>query len=348
MKVLLSVLIGVSTINQAKLIEKLLREKGYDVEYKNYIHFSDINNKDVYGAIWFQLCSTEYISPIIPAYVMSKKPKIVYITIEGVPYGSILSNENINQIEFICNSNFTKECLEKAGLRVKDVVHHAIDISLSENILSSINKQEESNGKCKLIYVGRHDPRKNLQALSNAIDILNSKIPDDYILYLITDPSAKDLFNKKNCVYLGDFGSFPYTEVLKYIAMSNYMVFPSWSEGFGLPVLEANSLGIPVIHCWFPPLSEFSSKDFNFVFDYAERRLVINEATGGDIKVKRQWWVFHIYPPEFLAEMMIYAIDVFKNKKDEYHDYCKKAFEHASNWDYRKIYPKLLKHLGIE
>jgi len=80
-------------------------------------------------------------------------------------------------------------------------------------------------------------------------------------------------------------------------------------------------------------------KDFNFVFDYVEERLV----NQGHV----QYWVFHEYPPEFLADMIDYAIDVYLNKKDEYNEYCIKAREHALKWDYRLIYPKLLKHIGI-
>lgn len=352
MKVLFSILIGVSTLNQAKLIEKLLKEKDFEVEYKYSISINDLNNKDVYGALWFQLATVDYITPIIAPYVMTKKQKAIYVTIEGIPHRSLLTNENLKKLEFIANSNFTKECLEQIGLKVIDVVHHAIDKEKFDEISQYAREQKIKEGnlerKCRLIYVGRHDPRKNLQTLSMAIDVLNEKVPNDFVLRIISDPPAKNLFNKNNCEWIGSFGELSYEEVLKQIALSDYLVFPTISEGFGLPLLEANALGIPAIHCWFPPLSEFSSKDFNFVFDYVDKQLVLNSAPLKDKHVYRQWWVFHIYPLEYLIEMMLYAIDIFKNNKEEYNDFCIKAQDHAFNYDYRIIYPKLLNHLGIK
>jgi len=104
--------------------------------------------------------------------------------------------------------------------------------------------------------------------------------------------------------------------------------------------LEANALGLPAIHCWLPPLSEFSSKDFNFVFDYLYEKKVPEGRT--------QDWIFHIYDPEHLYDMLNYALDVFHDNPEEYDQYSTQAIKHAYKWDYKKIYPKLLKHLNID
>ena len=111
-------------------------------------------------------------------------------------------------------------------------------------------------------------------------------------------------------------------------------------EGFGLPVLEANALGVPALHAWIPPLSEFSSKDFNFVWDWSGHIEVV--------EIKTQFWLFHTYPTEMLMQMFEYAIDTYYNDRKAYDEYCRKAVRHVSQWDYRKVYPQLLQYIGIE
>jgi len=348
LKVIISCLKAVSTQQQANLIQKLLEENGYEVEFKSNISATDVRKPDNVAFMYFTLATVPFIGsavfPAIYAKQRAKKPFASYVTVEGIPTKAISFCSNIPKLEFIANSNFTGECLTKAGLNVIDVVHHALDIALCDEAISQsrILKEQlnaEYKDKCKFVYVGRDDPRKGLNLLSVAIDILNEKRKDDYVVLLHSDSTAKNKLPQDNVILRSTFGSLPYFEVLELIAACDYMVFPSVCEGFGLPVLEANGVGIPVVHAWFPPLLEFSSKDFNFVFDYVEEKEVPQRHA--------QFWLFHNYTPEALADMMSEAIDVWKNKPKEYIKFCGQAKAHAENWDYHKIYPHLLKHLGI-
>ena len=340
MKILISPLYATSVLNQAWLIRRLIESKGYDCEFKSTISVFDIKNENNVGFLWFTLATIQFIGDAIFPYLYCDKPKAVYVTVEGIPTKANVLCSNLDKLQLVANSKFTKESLERVGLNVVDVVHHAINWNLCDKI--SLNPKGLGNkftDKCKLIYVGRNDPRKALDRLSKAIDILNEKGVKDWVLFLHTEASAKDMFDKPNCVLLPNFGGFSYEDTLHLIASCDYLVFPTMCEGFGLPLLEANALGKPAIHCWFPPLSEFSSKDFNFVFDYIEEAWAKCGAT--------QYWIFHQYAPEQLAEMIMYAIDVYHNSKEEYQEYCFKAKKHAKNWDYKKIYKKLLKMIGV-
>jgi len=169
--------------------------------------------------------------------------------------------------------------------------------------------------------------------------MLNDKNIQNYIVLLHTDASAQSLFNKPNCFLLSHFGSKSYVDTLALMAACDYLIFPSVCEGFGLPVLESNAVGKPSIHCMFPPLSEFSSDKFNFVWDYDIKEIVKQD--------NLQYWIFHDYPEFVLADTMKWAIDVFYDSKQEYQEYCQRAKEHAKKWSYKKIYPRLLKHLNI-
>jgi len=357
MRVVFSVMSAISIINQAKLIEKLLKELGHEVLYKNTWSVYDLRNKDNDAFLWFSLGIPPFIDGVIFPYLHNRdhigKPMAVYVTAEGVPTVAARVCTNLPKIELIANSQHTKELLEKAGLKVIDWVHHAIDYKFMQSIVKETQEgrnrfkqilDKKFPGKCKIIYFARDDPRKRLDKLANAMKLLKAANLPDYVLILHTDPSAqakfKEILKDGKAAMITTYGSLPFEEAMKLVAACDYAIFPTSAEGFGLPLLEANALGLPVIHPWIPPLSEFSSKDYNFVFDYLFTRLVSYRAA--------QEWLFYEYDEADLAEMMAYAIDVYHNKREEYQEYRQKALENSRNWDYRKIYPKLLKHLGIK
>lgn len=105
-------------------------------------------------------------------------------------------------------------------------------------------------GKRYICYVGRHLPHKNLPRLIEAHKILLEKHPD-LILAIVgkTDNNAALLMDKiedeqkKNIIFTG----FVSEGQLKWLYQNTACyVFPSLSEGFGLPSLEAMAHGAPV------------------------------------------------------------------------------------------------------
>jgi len=335
--VLASVLNSSSTNNQFGLISKLFEENNILMKRVTTVANPELEKDDVLGAFWFQLASAPFIQDAVVPYLFSNKPRIVYVTIEGVPRKGNYIHTNIPRMKFTAVSKFVAKCLTLAGLKVERITHHAIDVQISKNAVKqsdTLRRQLENEYKerVKFLYVGRHDPRKGLKNLATAIKILNDKgLSDKFVVLLITNPEAEILFKDlPNTNLIKHEGSLVYADVLKFMASVDYGVFPSFAEGFGLPVLEQNSVGKPVVHAWFEPLSEFSSQDFNFVFDFIEIQPVKCGVT--------QDWLFHLYPPEYLAEMMADAIDVYYNNRKEYEEYCKKAMEHTKKWDYKKIY----------
>jgi len=360
MRIVVSYTKAVSLENQMNLITRLISEKGYDVYFTSGPSTYDINHKDTKALLFFRIGTAVFLNdvgwPYIYATQNARKPVVVYVTLEGPPVKSTLRYSPIPRLKFVANSHFVAKCLREAELEVQAVVHHAIDAKLSESVYkaTSIGRNRDMlwlnkryKDKCKILYVGRHDPRKKLDLLSKAVDCLNEWGVDDYVLLLYTEPSAKSLFNspegeglKKNVSFVGGFGSRGWAHLLELMAACEYLVFPSVCEGFGLPVLEAMSVGTPCIHCWFPPLSEFSSKEFNFVFSY----LYVKDVKQDNLQV----WKFHMYEPDMLAESMRDAIDTWKNDPDEYAHYREMAFKHAKKWDYHKTYAKMMELLGVK
>jgi glycosyltransferase involved in cell wall biosynthesis len=335
---------AVSVTNQADLIKRLIEEKGYGVFYQQYISVSDLRKDRNKAFLWFTIATYAFLGYAVSSYLLCKKPKAVYVTLEGIPTKATSLSKNICRLELIANSQFVKDCLSQAGMSVIDVVHHAVDWSRCQELRKDSKqvraKWEQEYGKrVKILYVGRNDPRKGLDRLEKAIAIVNESMKEKAVFLLFTEGQTQALEALPNVLRVGSVNTLPYDQVFRLMGACDYLIFPSVAEGFGMPVLEANAMGKPVIHSWFPPLSEFSSKDFNFVFGYSEETLVKQK--------NLQYWIFHEYRPELLAEMIIDAIKIFNDSKKEYQEYCSKALEHTKNWDFRKIYPKILTHLGL-
>ncbi|HEY1646218.1 MAG TPA: glycosyltransferase family 1 protein [Candidatus Saccharimonadales bacterium] len=106
-------------------------------------------------------------------------------------------------------------------------------------------------GKKFILYVGRPTPHKNLNRLIEAYEILKVKYPDLNLVlagkkdfnYEQTEARAKDK-NIKDIIFT-DFVSEGKLRWL-YENCAAY-IFPSLSEGFGLPGLEAMVHGAPVV-----------------------------------------------------------------------------------------------------
>ncbi|MBW4592874.1 MAG: glycosyltransferase family 4 protein [Brasilonema angustatum HA4187-MV1] len=102
------------------------------------------------------------------------------------------------------------------------------------------------------LYIGRHDPYKNLHRLISAFAV--SSHNRDYELWL-AGPQDKRFtpLLQRQVQELGitDKVKFlnyvPYNELPKIISSAIALVFPSLWEGFGFPVLEAMACGTPVI-----------------------------------------------------------------------------------------------------
>lgn len=106
-------------------------------------------------------------------------------------------------------------------------------------------------GKKFIMYVGRHQPHKNLQRLIDAHQLLLKDHPD-LLLAIVGKPDATtELLKKKNekagmknVVFTGYVSDAQLRWAYGHVAA---YVFPSLSEGFGLPGLEAMAHGAPVV-----------------------------------------------------------------------------------------------------
>ena len=131
-----------------------------------------------------------------------------------------------------------------------------------------------------------------------------------------------------------NFGKRSKAEVLGLISAFDFYIQPSLAEGFGLPVLEAMAVGVPVIHLAYEPLTEFSIPEANLWVPYKQ---VVYNSFGEGIDYE-----LHLYDSKDFGSVILDAIDMIKNRKSEYEDRKNRARETAKKYDIMKLYPKLL------
>jgi len=106
-----------------------------------------------------------------------------------------------------------------------------------------------------IMYTGGIDHRKNIESLIKAYAKLPVALIDQYQLAIVCHASdeaksylstcASSLLNRDDRVVLTGYVSDD--DLVRLYNMCSLFVFPSWHEGFGLPVLEAMRCGAPAI-----------------------------------------------------------------------------------------------------
>jgi glycosyltransferase involved in cell wall biosynthesis len=104
-----------------------------------------------------------------------------------------------------------------------------------------------------LLFLGTLEPRKNVGALLDAYEILCARRTDLPRLVLagrVTPQASGWLERLARAPFAGRVevpGYVPEAERRGLFERAGLLVLPSWNEGFGMPVLEALALGVPVV-----------------------------------------------------------------------------------------------------
>jgi len=302
-------------------------------------------------ALSYPFESIFFVVPVDPVYaneyagyhlIMSPKfgDKLIwYATVEGRIHCFLGKKPVWYNIKFTPNSQYTATKLQEMGYNVGDIVYHGYDpeeVKQAKTKARQLREQLERDmpDTVRFGIVSSTHPRKNMDGLLTAIALLSAEVREKCRFLFITEPELKHKLPTKECLYIADMGSLKHVDVLAFMAAVDFVIHPSQSEGFGLPVLESMAVGTPVIHCWYPPLSEFSTKEGNITFPYND--IIELEGKGGLI------FELHTYSPEVLAEAIKKAYDTFLNDTKTYRKMKQLVENHAKNYSIFNVYSKFI------
>jgi glycosyltransferase involved in cell wall biosynthesis len=138
---------------------------------------------------------------------------------------------------------------------IQKTLHHhrpekiTVTLESADAISAMPEEVRELVGKDYIMYVGRHQPHKNLERLIDAFALIQKSRPKLYLAIVGKPDATTELLAKKyahvaQIVYTG----FVSEGQLRWLyERTQAYVFPSLSEGFGLPPLEAMHHGAPVV-----------------------------------------------------------------------------------------------------
>jgi glycosyltransferase involved in cell wall biosynthesis len=152
--------------------------------------------------------------------------------------------------KIIVPTNFVKEDLAKLQPFTKDKTY--VTYEAGEPTQSIVTQKFLDARKPFIMYLGMAFPHKNLERLVDAHGLLLKKIPDLQLIFVgkreqYKEELEKYIATKPYSDHIITPGFLPDAVAFWLYQNCEAYVFPSLSEGFGLPALEAMSYGAPIV-----------------------------------------------------------------------------------------------------
>lgn len=196
-----------------------------------------------------------------------------------------------------------------------DVIHNGspngmvIDDFINSQYNKSEIREELNILKSDFVYgfVGRIVGDKGINELIEAFQVLNEEYKNTKLLLIglyeeELDPLKKEIIeeikNNQNIIELGF-----QKDVKKYLSIINVFVSPSYREGFGLSLLEANLMGKPVIATKVTGYTEIVTQ--------GENGFLIPIKNSEELKNKMEWSLLN---SEIILKMKDQCINIVKEK----------------------------------
>jgi glycosyltransferase involved in cell wall biosynthesis len=157
----------------------------------------------------------------------------------------ILGDESKLADHIVVASTYTKKTLIENKINPEKIT--VIPYGVNANKFPFKPSYNMENGKIKLVFVGQMIQRKGLGYLLEAVKLLNSKNNIELVLIGRGGIDTKLLDKYKHIINLNIKINIKPNELIKELHSSDILLFPSLIEGFGHVILEAMSVGLPVI-----------------------------------------------------------------------------------------------------
>jgi glycosyltransferase involved in cell wall biosynthesis len=336
---------AVSLVTVASHIAGALEGAGHDVTvYRRYVAPADV--KRVADAAVVVMTADPILA--VPWLLLARDlsvsgvPAVYYATVEGEPDRSHVARW-MSSIRFVANSEYTASKLRGAGLPVRGVIHHGVDLreverarGMARHVIARLEYlgllvAPSPDRNVVAVTAASGHPRKGLDRLAQVARIVLRREPRVRFLAITDDSGAAQLEGVPNVTALPVMGGLRREEVLALIAAGHVYVQPSLAEGFCLPVLEAHALGVPAVHADLPPLREYSVG-----WRVPVRGVRPARIDGGIV------YELHEYDAGEFAEVLLQVADLVMRNDSAVDDYRARALRVAQEHDIRRVYPGLL------
>jgi len=283
-------------------------------------------------------------SPALPYFYTAWELKkhfgtvLFYTTIEGKVHKPSVPGWVIRDFDYIACSKYVAERLTEAGIGVKDVIYHGVDIELftaTKNLRTLGRKRLGVSDEDFVIgYIAGCYTRKGHPLFAETLKILAEKDPNIKAFILTSKDCAVFYEDLSNAVPLIDFGRLSNREIAMFYHALDLYVQASLIEGFGLPVLEALAAGKLVVHPDYNPLNEITTPETAIRIPVVKTEF--KRELGAII------YELNYYDPNEMAEAILQAKDMVLKDRVEIEA---RALERAKEFDYRKVYKRFLDYL---
>lgn len=265
---------------------------------------------------------------------------VFYGTTEGHSFVDEASLEVAKQIKIVAVSNFVKQMLEEIGIPVAGVVHHGLDMDdrRVDTQFYKVLKKKLKNKKIIFTASANHS-RKGLDNLLYGYHLVEQEIKNTYLIlhseptgYYNISKMAEDL-KFKHLWLTNLFGKLSPSQLNAFYKLCSVYVQPSYSEGFGLPILEAFRFNKPVIAVDAPP--------FNEVIEHGKSGILVplSKITWSNF-ANLVLFKMHMYRAEDLAQ----AILELMTNQQQITKMQENIQKEKHNWSVKKLYPELLNY----
>lgn len=160
----------------------------------------------------------------------------------------IITVSEFSKLDIANEFNFPIEKIFVTPLAAEDI-YRPINRSYCKNIIK--DKYHIDNNF--ILYVGGYSPRKNIIGIMEAFSLLNKNLKKDLKIVITGRKGLSYERYRDRAIQLGisDYVIFtdfiPLEDLPLFYNASEFLIYPSFYEGFGLPPLEAMACGTPVI-----------------------------------------------------------------------------------------------------
>ena len=155
-------------------------------------------------------------------------------------------------------SEFSKKDISSQyaiSLNKIEVAYNGVSDNFSPSDIPTIKstKMKFSEGKPYLVYVGALHGRKNIERMLLAFDQFKKNTNSEYKMLIVGEKiwkntkfesTLENLSAKKDVLFTGRLTS---SDLNKVVGSSNGLVYVSYFEGFGIPIIEGMKCEVPVI-----------------------------------------------------------------------------------------------------